>query len=352
MRKANDAIRQSHISPELPEAVRQFAAYKLTIQGLSALTVAEYERDLLFFFRFMLRFKGKVPRDAELGRVDASGADIEFIRSIGTADIMEFLYYTHTVLGNGARTRARKLSSVKTFFAYMCSKAMALRDDPAQHIDGPAIRRSLPKYLTLDESRELLDTADNTQGEALRDRTILTLFLNCGMRLSELVGIDMRDIDPGLEKLRVLGKRNKERIIYLNSACREQLARWLEYRRGVGNIAAADRDALFVTERRRARISTSMVQKMVKAHLDAAGLGNRALSTHKLRHTAATLMYQNGVDVLALKEILGHEQLNTTQIYAHVTDSRLREAMERNPLAESEKTANTSHKGNSENHET
>lgn len=320
---------------QMPEAVNRFVTYLRITKNRSAKTVSEYEHDLLTFFRYMAARDAGIDLDSEeFLKVDLRGIDYAYIDKITQEDILNYLGYTALGRKNEAATRARKLSSLKTFFKYLHLTARVIDENPAINIDSPTQKKRLPKFLTLDESIKLLDTvrADTESDHRERDLCIITLFLNCGMRLSELTGISLSDIDPDLRSMRVIGKGNKERIIYLNDACRETIADYLKVRGRDGEIK--DKNALFISRVHR-RISNETVQKMVYKYLDAAGLGYKHLSTHKLRHTAATLMYRSGqVDVRVLKDILGHEQLNTTQIYTHVSDDAMEKAMQRNPLAE------------------
>lgn len=323
---------------ELPPIVKKFSEYKLTIQGRSKKTVDEYAVDLRTFFRYLsAKRSNKDPEtmsDDELAAVDISGVDTELIKSVSTEEIYSFLYYVQSARGNAWSARARKLSAIKSFYKYLTVNARIMDNDPTKNIDGPQKKKTLPKFLTLEESESLLQAVrdDNASKTKERDSCILTLFLNCGMRLSELVGINLSDIDRNMESLRVIGKGAKERMIYLNGACRDALREYLRVR-SAEEVQASDKNALFLSSRH-TRISNKTVQWLVGKYLKAAGLEYKHFSTHKLRHTAATLMYQSGnVDVRVLKDILGHEQLNTTQIYTHVNDENMKKAMAENPLS-------------------
>ncbi len=320
----------------LPRVLKDFTAYKVTVQNRSPKTVEQYCTDLCLFFRFLIADRsGKPTMGEEFESIDLSPVDIDFVKEITKEDIYRFLLYAANERKNGSRARARKLSAIRSFYKYLCAFKGCMKDNPAADIESPTIKRSLPKYLTLEESLELLDCIkeDKKNPQRLRDYCVVTLFLNCGMRLAELTGINLSDLEKNLRSVRVVGKGNKERIIYLNSACREALTDYLEYRSTVKNIKDTDKNALFLS-RSRQRVSRQSVQNIVYKYLKAAGLGHKNYSTHKLRHTAATLMYQSGgVDVRVLKEILGHEQLNTTQIYTHVSNVQIENAMEKNPLA-------------------
>lgn len=320
---------------ELPEIVRNFASYKTGIQGCSQKTVDEYMLDLRTFFRFLLARRDGISVESEdFLKIDIREVDIAFIRGIGKEQIYEFLMYSGNVRKNLWAARSRKLSAIKGFYKYLTVKCNLLESNPAIDIEAPKNKKTLPKVMSLGESISLLDAikSDGESKTQQRDLTIVTLFLNCGMRLSELVGLNYNDLDPELRSMRVIGKGSKERIIYLNSACRESLSDYLQLRLSEP-LVRVDTKALFLSARAQ-RISVKTVQWMVYKYLDAAGLEAKHYSVHKLRHTAATLMYQSGkVDVRVLKDILGHEQLNTTQIYTHVSNKNMEDAMEQNPLA-------------------
>ncbi len=322
---------------KLPEAIRSFVSYKTTVQGRSKKTMDEYALDLRTFSRWLsAKRSGADPAgmdEKEFASIDISELPTEVYGEVTPDEIYEFLFYALNSRANQSSARARKLSALRSFYKYLTVVRRVFENDPTANIEGPQKKKSLPRFLSLEESEALLAAveADEESKTRARDYCILTLFLNCGMRLSELCGIDLADVDRTMESLRVTGKGAKERVIYLNDACREALRDWLAVRNTDPEIV--DRNALFLSSRHK-RISNKTVQWMVYKYLDAAGLGNRSLSTHKLRHTAATLMYQTGgVDIRVLKDILGHEQLGTTQIYTHVSDESMKLAIENNPLA-------------------
>jgi len=276
------------------------------------------------FFRFLKQTKNLVSKDVPLDSISISDVDISLIRDISLTDIYAYMSYLSERGLNNA-SRARKVATIRSFYKYLTVKAKLLEVNPVQDLDSPRLKKSLPKYLDLEESLELLDNVDGKN--SVRDYCILTLFLNCGLRISELVGLNKTDVRG--DQLRVLGKGNKERILYLHDACQRALGDWLTERAA---LALVDQNALFVTLQNRRRISRAAVHKLVKKHLQAAGLDSTQYSSHKLRHTAATLMLQNGVDVRTLQEVLGHDHLNTTQIYTHVDSDDLRTAARANPL--------------------
>ncbi len=326
----------------LPEVLITFAGYKSSIQNCSALTVQEYLNDLVLFFRYIIvSRRGDNPAKTEMKEISLAGLDYELAGSVRTDEIYSYMLYLAQARENGVRIRARRLSAIKAFYKYHTVKSRRLADNPAKDIDSPTIKPALPKYLSLDESIRLLESVPKDSPNYQRDYCILTLFLNCGMRLSELVGINLSDIDSDMKKLTVTGKGNKMRVVYLNSACRSALNDYLAVRQLNATKFGQpiiDKNALFLSSRR-TRISRTMVQTLVYDYLKLAGLDGRGLSVHKLRHTAATLMYDDGegVDILTLQNILGHEQLTTTQIYTHLANKKLEEAAEMNPLSKIKK---------------
>ena len=327
---------------EAPPILRDFLTYHETIQGHSKKTVDEYFLDLRTFFRYIKIEKGRVPRTTPLDEISISDVDLVLIRSVTLTDIYAFLSLLsrdrkkiandpNSRYGLEVSSRARKVATIRSFYKYLVTKAKLLDESPIQELDSPKIRQTLPRYLTLDESIQLLESIDGENAE--REFCIITLFLNCGVRISELVGLNLSSIQG--DRMRVLGKGNKERIVYLNAACQNAIEDWLAVRSQSG---AADPNALFIT-RRHTRITKDGVHYMLKQRFTAAGLDSSKYSAHKLRHTAATLMLQNGVDVRTLQEVLGHDHLNTTQIYTHVANENLQTAANANPLASVKKAA-------------
>ncbi len=321
---------------EAPQILRDFLSYHETIKAHSRRTVDEYFLDLRNFFRYLKRVRDPALADQDLDEIDIMDVDLDFVGSVTLTDIYGYMTYLtrdraqhpnsrNSDYGLNAASRARKIATIRSFYNYLTNKMHLLRENPVKDIDSPKLRKTLPKYLTLDESVQLLDSVDGKHQE--RDYCILTLFLNCGLRISELVGLNLRDIQQ--DALRILGKGNKVRIIYLNDACQEALKAYLAVRRP---ISGRDADALFLSAQNE-RISRSTVHAMVKKRLAAAGLNASEYSSHKLRHTAATLMLQNGVDVRAVQEVLGHDHLNTTEIYTHIDNDALRVAARANPLS-------------------
>lgn len=321
---------------ESPAVLRDFLIYHETIKGHSHNTVNEYFLDLRNFLRYLKLYRNLVPRDTELDDIDIMDVDVAFLQKVTLVEVYEYLAFLSrdriknkhaedVQHGISAASRARKIAAIRSFFKYLTVKAHVLDENPIADLDAPKIPKTLPTYLTLEESKRLLTAVEGKN--KTRDYCIISLFLNCGLRISEIVGLNLSDIQD--EALRITGKGNKQRIVYLNDACIHALNEYLAER---NLVAAIDKQALFLSNRRK-RMSTDAVHAMVKKTLKQAGLDASKYSSHKLRHTAATLMLSNGVDVRTLQEVLGHDHLNTTQIYTHVDNSELRIAAAANPLA-------------------
>ena len=312
---------------DCPQILREFLSYHETIKGQSQRTIQEYYLDLRMFLRFMVLVKNEMPYDTPLEDIPIRQVDLKFIKTITITDIFDFLSYLANDRNDGIGTaaRSRKLSAIKSFYKYLTVRTKQLDENPVKDVEYPKIRKSLPKYLTLEESKRLLSSVDGPN--AKRDYAILMLFLNCGIRRSELVGLNLNDVYE--DRIRVVGKGNKERIVYFGSACKNAIDDYLIERR---QKELSDNRALFGS-RDSNRISVSAVHRLVKKHMLQAGLDPGQYSAHKLRHTAATLMISNGVDIKTVQEVLGHEHLNTTEIYTHIENTELKIAAEANPLA-------------------
>ncbi len=323
---------------ENPAFLNAFLDYSTTILNKSPNSIKEYNYDLNMFFKF-IKMHFNLTDKTDFNEILIKDLTIETVKKIKIDDIHAFLGYLTNTYNSKPATRARKISTIRIFFNYLCQDAsdeFKLKNNPALNLKTPKKDKRLPKYLSLDDSRKLLNVASNEDNRNFeRDYAITTLFLNCGMRLSELVGINIKDIDFEECKLNVIGKGNKERTIYLNKACMNAITNYMEVRPkiSVKHDNKNSENALFLSERKE-RISNRTVQYIIDKELKLAGLDSTKYSVHKLRHTAATLMYQYGeVDIRALQELLGHESISTTEIYTHVNNDQIRSAVERNPLA-------------------
>lgn len=322
---------------ELPFFFSDYITHLSAIKGLSDTTVMGYFRDIRQFLRF-IRYEsehpGQNPDASALPEIPIQDMQVEDIRRITLRNIINYYNFIIMECGNKERIRARKATSLRSFFKYLQKQARLIDENPTENLEirSPNPRKQKPKYLNLNDSLALLRTLTEQKDKKahLRDYCIVTLFLNCGIRLSELVGLNLSSIDFSEHKMMVLGKGNNERTVYLNEACMTALREYLFERSEI----PTDDKALFLSSHKK-RISKRRVQQVVENALSAAGLDGRGLSTHKLRHTAATLMYQHGhVDLLTLQKILGHVSISTTEIYTHLTDVQMQEAMDHSPLAE------------------
>ena len=321
---------------ECPQVLKEFLAYHETIKGQSQLTVSEYYLDLRMFLRFVKLMRSDMPIHTNLEDISIKDVDIKFIRDITTSEIFDFLSYLANDrnpdpdspapdYGISASARARKLSAIKSFYKYLTVRTKQLQENPVADLEYPKLRKSLPKYLTMEQCSALLSSVSG-QNEK-RDYAILMLFLNCGIRRSELVGLNITDVYE--DRIRVVGKGNKERFIYFGTPCRKAIDSYMQERK---KLVLTDNRALFGS-RNGNRISVTAVHRLVEKALRQAGLDSTQFSAHKLRHTAATMMLSGGVDVKTVQEVLGHENLNTTQIYTHIESTELKLAAKANPLS-------------------
>lgn len=321
---------------DCPQILRDFLTYHETIKGQSQLTISEYYLDLRMFLRFIKLMRSDMPIHTRLEDIDIRDVDLEFVRRITTSEIFDFLSYLANDrtpnpdspapdYGISASARARKLSAIKSFYKYLTVRTKQLTENPVADLEYPKLRKSLPKYLTMEQSAALLRSVSGPNEK--RDYAILMLFLNCGIRRSELVGLNLTDVYE--DRIRVVGKGNKERFVYFGTPCRKAIDAYLPER---NKKVLSDNRALFGS-RDGNRISVTAVHRLVKKALLQAGLDSTQFSAHKLRHTAATMMLSGGVDVKTVQEVLGHENLNTTQIYTHIENTELKIAAEANPLS-------------------
>ncbi len=321
---------------DCPQILRDFLTYHETIMGQSQLTIQEYYLDLRMFLRFLKLMRQEMPLHTDLDTIDIKDIDAEFLGTVTSSEIFDFLSYLANdravnpdsaapEYGIAASARARKLSAIKSFYKYLTVRTKQLKDNPVADLEYPKLRKSLPRYLTMEQSAALLQAVSGPN--AKRDYAILMLFLNCGIRRSELVGLNLTDVYE--DRIRVVGKGNKERFVYFGTPCRKAIDAYLPER---NKKVLTDNRALFGS-RDGNRISVTAVHRLVKKYLLMAGLDASQFSAHKLRHTAATMMLSGGVDVKTVQEVLGHENLNTTQIYTHIENTELKIAAQANPLS-------------------
>ena len=326
------------IFEEAPVIIKKFLGYMETIRGKSHKTVDEYYIDLRTFFRYIklkrnlvqmkTKSEGEKIQEKKFEDIEIDDVGIDLIKTVTLLDVFEYMDFLMRERKNGAAARARKVCSLRSFFKYLTVKSGDLEINPVEELETPRLKKALPKFLTFEESKALLDAVNFNGGKFKeRDWCILTLFLNCGIRLSELVGIDLGDIKDDWT-LKVVGKGNKERVVYLNDACKTAIEKYKKVRPKI----KTDKEAFFIS-RNKNRISPKTVQDLVKKYLKLSGLEGKGYSVHKLRHTAATLMYQYAhTDIRVLKEILGHENLGTTEIYTHLSSEQIKKSMMENPL--------------------
>lgn len=318
---------------EFPDFINDYWFHLTLVKAKSERTAEGYLTDIRVFFRYIIYMNST--DNIEFNKIDISKFDIIWLEDVNLHKIYEYIYYLRDERNNNDKTVARKVSSIKSLFKYLTKQVSLIKNDPTVNLELPSLKKSLPKYLTLEESQTLLEQAAESTVNSSRDYCIVTLFLNCGMRLSELVGININDINFKEKKVRILGKGNKERMVYLNDACINAIQEYIDSREN----SVIDPKALFLSKKG-GRISRRRVEQIVEQILKQSGLSGRGISVHKLRHTAATLMYQYGnVDTLTLKEILGHKSIATTEIYTHLSNDILKKAANSSPLANFQKKA-------------
>ena len=325
MEKKNNL--SNHIIPvdTIPDYFRDYILYIEVVKNLAPKSIQTYYIQIRKFLEWVADYRLSYT-NAE-GKPPLCSLPISSLSNLNEMDIQAYLSYLVNTANNSATTRRLALTSTKSFYDYLVKNAKLLDKNPVADIPKPKKEKTMPKYLSLDESISLLNAVDGEEQE--RDYCIITIFLNCGIRLSELVAANVEDVKDNT--LRIYGKGRKERIVYLNAACSAALTAYLQTRKDINkkNI----NHPLFISKRTGNRITGRRVEQIVEKYLRASGVGGRGYSPHKLRHTAATLMYQNGADVLTLKEILGHTSVATTEIYTHLHNTQVKNVMENSPLA-------------------
>ena len=333
---------------QCPDFFLDYILYITVTKSLSSRTVQEYYLDIRLFLKYLRMMREPQFQDInDLQQIPIKDMSVSALQSVTLQDLYNYLYYVTEERENHDRARGRKVSALRSFFRYLCQHQKLISQDPTEQLELPSPKKALPRYLTLEQSQQLLQSLNSAYPE--RDYCILTLFLNCGIRLSELVGLNLSDINFKEAKMRVLGKGNKERMVYLNEACMDALHAYLQVR----ELPEGSAETAVFLSKRHTRISKRRVQQVVETALAQADLGGQGFSTHKLRHTAATLMYQYGnVDALTLKEVLGHASTSTTEIYPHLSNQILKHATDSSPLAHFERNSQSqAEQENNEDHE-
>lgn len=318
------------MNKDIPIFVQDFLNYNKTIKGLSENTVNEYYYDVRLYLKYMTFRLNLVDHEIEsvdeIETIDIRKIRAKDLKGISIIDVHSYISYRDNNRDNSSTTRARKVSSLRTFYKYLTTISKELDENPTLELETPKSKKRNPIYLTLDESKKLLQTISEEKNMFIRTRdfAIVLMFLTTGIRLSELAGLNISNIKE--KEFNVIGKGNKERLVYMTEACKYAIDEYLGIRPDVEN-----EKALFLSNRKN-RISNRAIQHMIDKYLIKSGFDVTRYSTHKLRHTAATLMYREGVDIRTLQKVLGHTSVATTQIYTHVVDENLRKAIDVNPL--------------------
>lgn len=315
---------------DIPQILSDYLSYMTVVKGKSINTVNQYGYDLKNFLNYInCKFNNLDISTTNL----SSDFDINLLKKITLSDLYDYTAYLYNNHSNNDNYIARKVSCLKSFFSYLTVKTDFLKENPAEHLERPKIKQRLPKYLTLDESVSFLKAIDGPYKE--RDFAMFVIFLTCGLRVSELTGINIKDINYSQQSLRVIGKGNKERFVFLNDMCIKAIESYMLVRPNEHLLGDA-RNALFISSKM-TRITPRSVERICKKYFEAAGVDAERFSPHKLRHTAATIMYRDGnVDIRTLQEILGHSNLATTQLYTHIKNDDMKSAAENNPLSKIE----------------
>lgn len=316
------------MNKDVPIYMIDFMNYLKTIKGLSSSTVNEYYYDCRLFLKYIKIRKNPYKYDLEnIDDIDIKYFSLDDLEKINLIDIHSYISYRDNNRDNNSTTRARKISSLRTFYKYMVNVTGQIKNNPTSNLETPKIKKRNPVYLTLDESTKLLETIAEEKNifTRKRDFSIVLTFLTTGIRLSELSSMNINTIKD--LQFSVIGKGNKERIVYMTEACKMALDDYINVRPQI-----TGEEALYLSNRNN-RMSNRAIQHMLDKYLLKCGFDVKIYSPHKLRHTAATLMYKEGVDIRTLQKILGHTSVATTQIYTHVEDNDMRKAINFSPLS-------------------
>lgn len=308
---------------KLPKRVDDFVSYLKNIKEQSPNTIINYTYDLTLLFKYLV---GRDQNVENYDNVEIGFVDDNFIRSITLSDLYDFLNYVEVDRNNSAYAKTRKVATLKSFFKFLNIKIKIINENPTLELETPKIKKRLPVYLTLDQSKKVLESMNKGKKYYSRDYCIFVLFLNCGMRLSELCNIKLKDIKE--DTITIIGKGDKERTVYLNEECIKAINNYLKDRKELNNY-----DEYLFLSKRKTKITARAVEDLVKKHIENAGFRDKKYTPHKLRHSAATMYLKEGVDIRFIQEILGHENISTTEIYTHVDDEELRRIVNNSPLS-------------------
>ena len=315
---------------DCPVILDDYLNYLLTIKGRSNLTVKEYYYDLKRFLKFIIMRKKLFGYNlnSDINEVSILSINKRDILDIDITDLHAYISYCDSYYNDSTKTKARKISAIKSWFKYLHNTAELIDKNPSEKLELPKLQKRNPVYLTLSESEKVINAIKLEENEfnRARDLCIILIFLTCGLRISELTGINIESIKD--DKLNVIGKGNKERTVFLNENCLYAIKCYLKLR-----PITPDTTALFISSHKK-RISNRSIQIRLKKYIQLAGLDPNIYTPHKLRHTAATLMYKYGdVDIRTIQSILGHTSVATTQIYTHLDDDDIKKGISKNPIS-------------------
>jgi hypothetical protein len=315
---------------DCPVILDDYLNYLLTIKGRSNLTVKEYYYDLKRFLKFIIMRKKLFGYNlnSDINEVSILSINKRDILDIDITDLHAYISYCDSYYNDSTKTKARKISAIKSWFKYLHNTVELIDKNPSEKLELPKLQKRNPVYLTLSESEKVINAIKLEENEfnRARDLCIVLIFLTCGLRISELTGINIESIKD--DKLNVIGKGNKERTVFLNENCLYAIKCYLKLR-----PITPDTTALFISSHKK-RISNRSIQIRLKKYIQLAGLDPNIYTPHKLRHTAATLMYKYGdVDIRTIQSILGHTSVATTQIYTHLDDDDIKKGISKNPIS-------------------
>ena len=310
-----------------PKFINEFVDYLAGIKNFSSIYIKNTLVTLQSFLNFVNThiFENKYKSIEEM-----SLNDIRYLSNSGIYSFIFYLAENHYKIGS----RLDKIGHLKTFFDYLYRIKNSLFKEPFKQIKREKnIYTQLPNYLSLNEAKKLCAVYSNSsQIKDIRNNAMINLFLQCGLRLSEVVNLKISNFDFKDDKFLILGKGSKERTGYLNKPAKEALLNYLEIRKNIQTKKAEDEDILFISNKR-TRFTPRRIERIIKQAYIDSGIENDEYSVHTLRHTCATLLYKSGADIKIIKEILGHVKIETTEIYTHLHNLAVKKAMQEHPLA-------------------